>query len=410
MNRLRLIQDQISAKTIWLVLVLVSASVVWLLFAQFGLAFGFVLVPQVVAGIIAYRIHLRRLAQKTKEISEASRVHLATVEALATAIDARDQVGMGHVRRTQIFAVGIGKILGRPESEINALRTGALLHDIGKLAVPDHILNKPGGLTPAELEKTKIHAQVGASILEKVGFDYPVVPTVKYHHERWDGKGYPHGLAGDEIPLTARILAVADAFDTLRGARPYRKAHSRSTAREILQNEAGTRFDPVLVQVFIRNLTALESTINAAGLGYDDTGEDAAIDEKFNYLEQIKSANREVFSLYELAREFSSSLNLPETLDMFAKKVREFVPFDTCTLYLLDEAKSFAIASHVEGENAAAIALSRIKVGQGGTGLALKTRNITQNADPDLDFANLNAELAGAYRTMAAVPLIEVRV
>ena len=139
-------------------------------------------------------MHFRRLAVKTREVSEASRVHMATVEALATAIDARDQVGMGHVRRAQIYAVGMGRLLGLGEPDIKALRTGALLHDIGKLAVPDHILNKPSGLTPAELEKTKIHSAVGASILEKVGFDYPVVPTVRYHHERWDGLGSPDGL------------------------------------------------------------------------------------------------------------------------------------------------------------------------------------------------------------------------
>ena len=112
-------------------------------------------------------MHVHRLGQKTREISDASRIHLATVEALATAIDAREQVGAGHVRRTQIYAVGMGRLLALPEPEIDALRAGALLHDIGKLAIPDHILNKPGELTAGEMEKTKIHASVGASILEK---------------------------------------------------------------------------------------------------------------------------------------------------------------------------------------------------------------------------------------------------
>jgi uncharacterized domain HDIG len=180
----------------------------YFIFVQFGIEFGLVVVPLAVIGDLAYKIHTNRLSLKTKQISDASRIHLATVEALATAIDARDQVGIGHVRRTQIYAIGIGELLNLSESEINALRTGALLHDIGKLAVPDHILNKPGRLTPAELEKTKIHASVGASILEKVGFHDPVVPTVRYHHECWDGKGYPEGLKGHNIPLTARILCV----------------------------------------------------------------------------------------------------------------------------------------------------------------------------------------------------------
>ncbi|HLM00310.1 MAG TPA: HD domain-containing phosphohydrolase, partial [Pyrinomonadaceae bacterium] len=213
-------------------------------FRHFGVDFGLVVLPTAILGHLAYRIHLQRLAQKTREITEASRIHLATVEALATAIDARDQVGIGHVRRTQIYAVGIGEILGLTEKEINALRTGALLHDIGKLAVPDHILNKPGHLTPAEMEKMKIHASVGASILEDVKFDCPVVATVKYHHEAWDGSGYPEGLKKENIPLTARILSIADAYDSLRGARPFRPAISRDEARKSLLAESGTRFDP----------------------------------------------------------------------------------------------------------------------------------------------------------------------
>ncbi len=149
------------------------------IFLKFGLYFGLVLLPLAIIGHLANKIYVAKLTEKTKELTEASRIHLATVEALATAIDARDQVGIGHVRRTQIYAVGIGQHLGLSDSELNALNTGALLHDIGKLAVPDHILNKPGRLTPAEMEKIKIHSSVGASILEKVNFAYPVVPTVK---------------------------------------------------------------------------------------------------------------------------------------------------------------------------------------------------------------------------------------
>lgn len=312
-------------------------------FLRFGLFFGLAILPVVVVGHLAYRIHVARLTQKTKEITEASRVHLATVEALATAIDARDQVGVGHVRRTQIYAVGIGRALALSNGEIEALNTGALLHDIGKLAVPDHILNKPGKLTPAELEKTKIHASVGASILERVNFSYPVVPTVKYHHEMWDGSGYPEGLKKENIPLTARILSVADAYDTLRGARPYRSAVAREDARRHLLNHAGKQFDPKIVDVFLRNLGRLEAEIKEQGFSYAlDTennfeyfcGEGGDADEQ-TYVEQIKRANREVFTLYELARVFSSSLDLQETLCLFVEKIGEFVPFDTCAVYLL---------------------------------------------------------------------------
>ncbi len=361
------------------------------------------------AAVLAYRAHVKSLEQKTKQITEFSRVHLATVEALATAIDARDQVGLGHVRRTQIYAVGIGKILGLSENEIKALRTGALLHDIGKLAIPDHILNKPGSLTAAELEKTKIHPVVGASILEKVGFAYPVIPTVKYHHECWDGHGYPEGLKGESIPLTARILSVADAYDTLRGARPYRPPIAREKARQIIIDSSGTRFDPAIVQILIRNLSFLEADIDAQGLAYSATSDRNTLEPAHanpHYAEQIKLANREVFSLYELAREFGSSVSLHATLDMFAKKISEFVPFDTCALYLLDSTRKYATAAHVEGDNSDQLSLRRVKVGQGATGFALKSGETVQNVDPDLDFSYTQTELTQQYSTMASVPLI----
>ncbi len=383
------------------------------LFLEFGLPFGLVILPIAVVSHFAYRIHIKRLEQKTKEISEASRIHLATVEVLATAIDARDQVGIGHVRRTQIYAVGIGDILGLSDHEINALNTGALLHDIGKLAVPDHILNKPGRLTPAEMEKTKIHASVGASILEKVNFNYPVVPTVKYHHECWDGSGYPEGLIGSEIPLTARILAVADAYDTLRGARPYRAAVSREEARRFLINGAGTQFDPKIVDVFLRNLKKFEAAVEAEKLAYDQ--EDQTTDESFiyhhdsaskSYVEQIKRANREVFTLYELARIFSSSLNLEDTFALFAEKIGELVPFDTCIIYLSDETGNKAKAVYTEGKNAAALLNRSVKPGEGATGYVLKKRQPVCNVNPGLDFSFCQLEFVQEYSAMASLPLI----
>jgi diguanylate cyclase (GGDEF)-like protein/putative nucleotidyltransferase with HDIG domain len=380
--------------------------VLWVLVAQLGVV-GFVaVIPLAAIAAAAYRMHISLLAEKTREVTVASRIHLATVEALATAIDARDQVGIGHVRRTQIYAVGMGRLLGLGEKDIDALHTAALLHDIGKLAIPDHILNKPGRLTPAEMEKTKIHAEVGALILEKVGFDSPVIPTIKYHHEAWNGKGYPDGLAKEQIPLTARILSVADAFDTLRGPRPYRPAVPREKSRQIIQSEAGTRFDPSIVDLLLRNLASLEKEIEAQGLSYAASGEVELESGQRNYVEQIKLANREVFNLYELAREFSSAVDLQKTLEMFAGKVGAFVPLDTCALYLLDTAKRTATASHVEGKNASMLLDRTLKVGQGATGFALKEQRIVQNVEPDLDFQYSQTELTQLYTTMASVPLI----
>ncbi len=387
----------------------VGTLILCVLFAKFGISFGLVVVPLAVFAILAYRIHLKRLQQKTFEILEASRIHLATVEALATAIDARDQVGHGHVRRTQIYAVGLGEALGLGDDEINALRAGALLHDIGKLAVPDHILSKTGPLTPAELEKTKIHASVGAAILESVGFQYPVVPTVKHHHERWDGMGYPDGLAGEKIPLTARILAIADTFDTLRSDRAFRSAMSRTTAREHILQRTGSQFDPSLVGVFLKKLNTFEADVDRQGLSYEesDSAKDRAADDTpTNYVDQIKLANKEVFALYELTREFGSSENLSEMLSLYTAKISELVPFDTCVVYLLDTTRRYAAAAHVKGENHGLLNGRRIKVGEGATGVVLKKREMIKNVNPDLDFSLSHLELMQQYVSMVSLPLM----
>jgi len=379
---------------------------------HFGFEFIYVLLTATVAGVVALAIHRRTLDQQTRLITEASRMHLATVEALATAIDARDQVGMGHVRRTQIYAVGLGDVLGLDGNDINALRTGALLHDIGKLAVPDHILNKPGNLTAPEMEKTKIHSSVGASILEKVGFPYPVVPTVRHHHEFWDGNGYPEGLKGTNIPLTARILSIADAYDALREARPYRPARTKEDAIRFLSSRAGTQYDPKLVDVFLRNLTRFEHEIATNGLQYQEhatgTGlQQLVVDDSQspNYVEQIKQANREVFTLYSLAREFSSSLDLNETLKLFADKIAEFVPYDSIAISLLEENGTFASTVYSGGSHNAIFATRRIEVGQGATGYVLKKQKPVINVDPALDLSFSDNSAAADYRVMAALPL-----
>jgi diguanylate cyclase (GGDEF)-like protein/putative nucleotidyltransferase with HDIG domain len=385
-----------------------------LAFNYFGLPFGLVILPMTIIANLGFRIHEQTLELKTKEIMESSRIHLATVEALATAIDARDQVGVGHVRRTQIYAVGMGELLGLNQGEIDALRTGALLHDIGKLGVPDHILNKPGRLTPAEMEKMKIHSTVGASILEKINFTYPVIPTVKYHHEMWDGSGYPEGLKKEQIPLTARILAVADAYDTLRGARPYRAAVSRDEARRFLLAGSNTHFDPKLIDIFLRNLRQFEMEVEAEGLAYEldnqisdlFIGEDASGENNKGYVEHIKRANREVFALYELARVFSASLNLQDTLSLFVKKIGELMPFETCVVYLLDKTQEFAEATYAEGDNAEFIKGKRIKVGEGATGYVLKKRQAVYNINPALDFSFYKVDFIQDYRAMASLPLI----
>ena len=187
-------------------------------------------------------------------------LHLATIEALALAIDAKDQTSQSHIRRVQLYADRRSRARsGMSENDIQGVKTAALLHDIGKLAVPEHILSKPGPLTPEEFQKIRAHPKVGADIVSSVPFPYPVAPLILSHHERWDGKGYPSGLKGDEIPLGARILSVVDYFDALMAERPYHKAMSFEAAIGLLQQEAGKGLDPTVVEKFIELLPALQA-------------------------------------------------------------------------------------------------------------------------------------------------------
>ena len=197
--------------------------------------------------IARYKVYLGRIDDERRHVEEMADLHLATIEALALAIDAKDQTAQSHIRRVQVYATGIARGLGMSDTEIQGVKTAALLHDIGKLAVPEHILSKPGPLTQEEFQKIRVHPQVGAEIISAVPFPYPVAPLILSHHERWDGKGYPQGLKGEEIPLGARILSVVDYFDALTSDRPYHKAMTHEAALALLQQEAGRALDPTVV-------------------------------------------------------------------------------------------------------------------------------------------------------------------
>src|SRR6185369_9689750 len=218
-------------------------------------------VPILAVSYFTYKTYLDRVETSNRHAEQMAELHLKTIEALAIAIDAKDEVTAEHVQRVQIYATGLARLFGLSEPEIEALKAGALLHDVGKLAVPDYILNKPGPLTPAEFDRMKVHTIVGAEILERVGFPYPVVPVVRHHHERWDGRGYPDGLRGDEIPMTARILTLSDCFDAVREDRNYRAAMTREQAIEMLKEGSGTVFDPNVVRTFLEHLEEFETEI-----------------------------------------------------------------------------------------------------------------------------------------------------
>jgi diguanylate cyclase (GGDEF)-like protein len=387
-----------------------AAGVIYFTVLQQNLLTALIALPVIVLPFLAYRTYFRRIESKTHEAIEASRLYMSAIEALSNAIEAREQLTPGHVRRVQIYSVELGKVLNLPPTEIKALELASLLHGIGKLAVPDYILNKPGTLSVSERERVKLHPLVGAEIVNSVAFPYPVTEAVKYYHEAWDGYGYPEGLRGEEIPLTARILGLTDAYDTMREERPYRAAQTRDDARRMLLAGAGTRFDPKLVDIFLRYLVQFEEKIVAAGLPLDGATEiitESGARQSLipHYLQQIRQTNREVFALYELARLSSASLSMRELLPFLCNKVQELVSCDTCVIYLYDKLHETARAAHTSGKNAAFLSDREINIGEGVIGFALKNNKTITSISPSLDFTGDYTVIAHEYKTMAVLPL-----
>lgn len=374
-----------------------------------------------VASFITYKIHFDGIKIKSQEAEELSRLHFATVEALATAIDAKDQTSHCHVRRVQIYARGLGRLLGLTAAELEALNAGALLHDVGKLAVPDHILNKPGTLTAAEFERTKLHTIVGAEIMSRVGFPYPVVPIIRHHHERWDGRGYPDGLREEQIPITARIMSVVDCFDSVREDRPFRRGMTRDEAIDLLRTYSHTRFDPKIVELFVQHLPEFETEISERGLddqihvsasgapimAGDEQTDRIRKNTAFAAYDQIRNAHREVYALYEIARTFGSSLEVENTLSVLVDKVGHIVPFDSCVVYLYDTAKGYASAALAVGANAEIMRERCVALGEGVTGFVLANRRAINQLHPSLEFSDGTFTAERNYRAMASLPLFK---
>jgi len=371
-------------------------------------------VPVITITYFTYKVYLDRVETSNRHAEQMAELHLKTIEALAIAIDAKDEVTPDHVHRVQIYATGLARLFGLSDPEVEALKAGALLHDIGKLAVPDYILNKPGALTPAEFDKMKVHTIVGAEILERVGFPYPVVPVVRHHHERWDGRGYPDGLRGDEIPMTARILTLSDCFDAVREHRNYREAMTRERAIEMLKEGSGTVFDPNVVRTFLEHLDEFESEIrercveahrveapsNKASREVDDDDTGPMV------YERIRSAHREVITLYDIAQTIGTSLDLRDTFAVFASRLEDIVSYTTCVLYLVRPDSTDVEAAHVAGRYPEIFKGKGLPSGAGIAGWVVANRHSMHNCDPRLDFDVLKVDLPEPYRTASVVPLM----
>jgi putative nucleotidyltransferase with HDIG domain len=343
----------------------------------------------------------------------ASELHVAqlnvlvsTVHTLSTAIDSRDDVTPRHVRRVQHGTLGLARELGvTDEDTLCALEAAALLHDTGKMAVPEHILNKPGRLTAAEFETMKRHAPIGAQILASIEFPYPVAPVVRHHHENWDGTGYPDGLKGEEIPLGARILSVVDCFDALTSDRPYRGRMTEQEALHIILDRRGIQYDPAVVDAFIACYDRIMPPRDAAprpSLSIAPVVE--VVDEAPSI--GADSVSDAVLALASLSRALSGDAKLCDVGALLWMLLRQLAPADTMALFLPDEAQDHVVIRYAAGQHASAISGVTRPTAMGIAGWAAVNRRSVLNAEPALDLG-FRADSAPALRSCIVVPLIE---
>jgi diguanylate cyclase (GGDEF)-like protein/putative nucleotidyltransferase with HDIG domain len=374
-----------------------------------------VLLPLLLISYLTLKTALGRVEDANRHLAELNRLHLSTIETLAMAIDAKDQITHGHIRRVQQLAVGLAEAMGLKESaQIRAVEAAALLHDMGKLAVPEYILNKPGPLTPAEFEKMKLHASVGADILSAIEFPYPVVPIVRHHHESWDGTGYPDGLKGSDIPIGARILSVVDCFDALTSDRPYRPRLSDTDALRILADRRGTMYDPLIVDTFTEVYKSIapsqdEMAAAASGLSAITRGSLPIIEGALlnaSRLDDISASTEEMLLLYELARSLSGRLELADAADVISKHLRRLVPATTCVFFLYDADSDELVAAHAAGENSSHFSDIRIAMGQRLSGWVAANRQTIANSDPMLDLGEVARVLRPPLRSCLSTPLL----
>ncbi len=386
-----------------------------------GWQFGLLAFPIVYWIYRSYRTYLSRLEAQKQHAEEIAALHLRTIEALSLAIEAKDHTTYDHLRRVQLYAVEIAKDLGLNLDQLNAIRAAAMLHDIGKLAVPEHILSKPGRLTPEEFEKMKIHPIVGAEILDRVQFPYPVVPIVRSHHEKWDGSGYPDGLKTGAIPIGARILSAVDCFDALVSERPYRQAMTPQESLKTLSAEKGRSFDPRVIEVMERRYLELEEMVNTMeterrrldlapkvhrlvvpSSGFAEVANDAEI-RATSFLTSIISARQEAQLLFELAQTLGNSLSLKETLSVVAIRLKQMIPHDSIVFFVSQE--GILIPEYVHGVDFDLFSSLRIPLGKGLSGWVARNEKPITNGNPAAEIHLGGPSRVTILRSALSVPL-----
>jgi putative nucleotidyltransferase with HDIG domain len=397
---------------------LAAASVSFcLVMLIYQVSFGavFVVLPLLVVLHLTLRSSFGRLEDARTHLAHLDRLYLSTVETLAMAIDAKDDVTHSHVRRVQIYALALARALGVEDEEtLKAIEAAALLHDTGKLAVPEHILNKPGKLSVAEFEKMKRHVDVGADILSLVDFPYPVVPIVRCHHENWDGTGYPRGVAATDIPIGARILSVVDCFDALTSDRPYRSALTTEQAFEILRARSGKMYEPRVVDTFIRVHAAIvpdvvaDSSARRSVLQQISQGSSPAAPP--SHLPAVVAAppavSDDLIAFVRLARLASGDVALPDVLALASTLVTGLPDDVTIAWYLVEEATERLVFADGAGMAAQQLRGTTIGIGEGLSGWVAAQRQVIVNSEAALDLGDRGRAIFPRLESCLSVPLV----
>ena len=367
-----------------------------------------VILPILAITYLTFRTTFSRLGDANRHVAQVNDLYLSTIETLAMAVDAKDQITHGHIRRVQIYAVELAKRLGVTESsQLKAIEAAALLHDMGKLAIPEHILNKPGKLTPAEFETMKRHADIGADLLSSIRFPYPVVPIVRHHHEQWNGQGYPSGISGTDIPLGARILSVVDCFDALNSDRPYRPRLSVSEAFAILQERRGTMYDPLVVDRFLSAYHEMVDVANEAGeQARTLLVSHATVDSGPSALEEIRAAAADGAVLAATRQNLLEARNLTEAMNGLGQAVRQLTPSSACAFFRYSPESDDLFCECVSDEKFSALLGLRVRPGERVTGWVAANRQTISNSDATLDLGQAALVVEPRPRSAVSTPVL----
>ncbi len=363
---------------------LLAAGVTGAAAAMLGMAIGVAVTAWVTqrgpSGLVSGRVEPADTAREAGRAGSAEPGHTSLVEALSSAIDAKHDPSGKRLQRRRLYATALAEAVGLPPSEIESLRTAALLLDIGQLAVPDHILSKPGPLSVEEFHKIRIHPQVSADLIADVPLPPSVAAFVRSHHERWDGKGYPEGLVREAIPVGARVLAVVDCYDALVNERPYRDRLTREAALAVLREEEGKSLDPMLVERFVTLLPSIEPC-------------DARVGTSGSSLVSIVSARREDVALFEISQAIGAGLGVEGTAQLLAQKLRHVIPYSSTALYLYDLQDRTFRAAFTEGVDAEMLAALHAPADSGVFGHSLREQRAIVGGDPSADKAMAGTRL-----------------